>query len=93
MRANARGVDFFKEINGHPQVDIADTLDGKPYRVFTRIEHAILAGTVVLKFQQIISVFQCEYVFCFPVDQFVFHFSSPFLFLLLSKRCHRLFAA
>ena len=53
------GVDFFKEVLGHAQIDVAHTLDGQAHAVLTRIKHAVLAGAVVLKLEQVVAVVQC----------------------------------
>ena len=49
MGADAGGVDLLEEVDGHPQVHVAHALDGQTNGVLTGIEHAVLAGAVVLE--------------------------------------------
>ena len=48
---------FFDD--GHSQIHVAHTIDGKADGVFAGIEHAVLAGAVILEQQQAVSVGQC----------------------------------
>ena len=68
------GVDFLKEIDGHPQVHIAHAVNGQTDGVFTGIEHAVLAGAVVLELQQIVAVVQGKHVLGLAsVNKLLFH--------------------
>ena len=51
MSLYARRIDFFKEIDRHPEIDVAHAFDGKPDRIFAGIEHAVLSGAVVFEFE------------------------------------------
>ena len=79
MGFNAGCVYFFEEIDGHSEVNVANTFDGKTNGVFARIKNAVFAGAVIFEFEEIVSVFKCEYVFGFSaVNKFVFHnFVAP----------------
>ena len=74
MRADAGGVDLFKEVDRHAQVDITDAVDGQADAVLAGVEHAVLAGAVILELQQIVAVFQCVDILGFAgVNEFLFH--------------------
>ena len=83
MSSDACGIDLLKEIDGHTEVDVTNTLDGKTYRVFAGIEHTVLAGAIILKEKQTVAVGQLVYVFGFScVKQFLFHSGNLLLFSL-----------
>ena len=62
MRADAGGVDLFKKVLGHAQVDIAHALDGQAHAVLAGVKHAVLARAVILELEEVVAVLQCEYV-------------------------------
>lgn len=65
---------FFKEIDGHAQVHITHAVNGEAYGIFAGIKDAVLAGAVILEFQQIVAVIQRVDVFGFAgVDEFLRH--------------------
>ena len=75
---DAGSVDFFKEINGHPKVYVAHAIDGQAHRVFAGIEHAVLAGAVVLELQQVVAVVQSKHVLGLTsVNKLLFHDDIP----------------
>ena len=51
-------------MDGHPQVDIADSVDGEPDRVFPGVEHTVLAGAVVFEFEEVMTVVKGKDIFC-----------------------------
>ena len=55
---DASGIDFFKEIHGHAQINVANAFNGQANRVFAGIKNAVLTGAVVLELQKIVAVFQ-----------------------------------
>lgn len=60
--ADAGGVDLFKEVLGHAQVDVAHTLDGQAHAVLARIEHTVLASAVVLKLEKVVAIVQYVHI-------------------------------
>ena len=47
-----------KEIDGHTQVHISNTFNGQANAVLTRIKYTVLAGAIVLKEQQTVSIWK-----------------------------------
>ena len=91
MSLDACGIDLFKEIDRHSEVDVAHTVNGETYRVLARIKHTVLARAVVLEFQKIVSVVKRKDVFCFASvnkflahDFYLFHFVFMIFYLLNS---------
>ena len=69
------GVDLLKEVDGHAQVHVAHALNGQAHGVLAGVEHTVLAGAVVLEFQQAVAIGQSVDILGFAgVEQFqVFH--------------------
>ena len=91
MRADAGGVDLFKKVLGHAQVDIAHALDGQAHAVLAGVKHAVLARAVILEPEQVVTVVQCEYILglsgiyefhCFPLS---FYFLKCIPYLLIKR--------
>ena len=60
----ARRINLFEEIDRHTKIYVADAVDGKSDRIFAGIKHAVLAGAVILEFEKVVAVVECEYVLC-----------------------------
>ena len=78
VRFHAGFFQQLKKVDGRFQVFTANALNGEAHRVLARVEHAVLAGAVILEFQQHVAVFQLKYVFCFAFVYFFHCAKSPF---------------
>ena len=74
MGQDTGGIDLLKEVNGHPQIHIANAVDGQANTVLARIKYAILAGAIVLELQQIVAIVKGIHILGLTgIDKFLFH--------------------